>query len=47
LSVYLLIFGVNNTCEIERIIQKEGEEVLENSRKYFTEKGITTTTCMN
>jgi nucleotide-binding universal stress UspA family protein len=39
-------FGVNNAYEMERILQKEGDEVLESSRKYCTEKGISIITHM-
>ncbi len=36
----------NNTYEIERMLQKEGKEVLESSRKCCAEKGITIITHM-
>jgi nucleotide-binding universal stress UspA family protein len=36
----------DNTYEIERMVQKEGEEVLESSRKCCAEKGITIITHM-
>ena len=39
-------FRVDNTYEIERILQKEGEEVLESAKKYCAEKGITIITHM-
>ncbi len=39
-------FRVDNTYEIERILQKEGEEVLESAKKYCAENGITIITHM-
>jgi nucleotide-binding universal stress UspA family protein len=33
-------FRMNNTFEMERILEKEGEAVLESAKKYCAEKGI-------
>jgi len=39
-------FRVDNTFEMERILQKEGEEVLESAKKYCAEKGVAIITHM-
>lgn len=39
-------FRMDNTIELARILQKQGEEVLENAKKYSAEKGINIITHM-
>jgi len=39
-------YRVENTIEMERILEREGEMVLENAKKYCAEKGITIITHM-